>query len=104
MATENSKELFTSFMQQLMVQQLKEFRAFLKLYKSKDDEIDKIYEAGLEPTEKQAREFARLKIEYEEFMQYFKLNDFNLFESKDYNWTPLVVAEELIKEVYSSSK
>lgn len=101
MAT-STKELFAGFMQQLMIQQLKEFKSFLKLYKSKDEEIDKIYESGFEPTEKQAREFAKLKIEYEEFMQYFKLNDFNLFESKDYNWTPLVVAEELVKETFGN--
>jgi hypothetical protein len=84
----------------IIEQQEKEFKSFLKKYRAKDDEMDKIFESGQVPTEKQEREFARLKLEYNVFMDYFKKYDMNIWESEDETWTPLTVAEELVREAF----
>lgn len=85
-------------MPEIMTQQLKEFKTFLKKFKSMDDEIDKIFESGSEPSEELSDKFEELKEEYSYFMKYFKKYDMNLWESDE--WTPLSVAQLLIAETY----
>jgi hypothetical protein len=87
-----------SFFAALTLQQLKEFATFMKKYKKMDDLFDSIFEEGDVPTEKQEKEFADLKEEYDCFMKYFKEYNYNFWGSKDEMWTPITVAERIVEE------
>lgn len=73
--------------------QLKAFRKFLKVFKEKDDNIERIFERGEEPTRKEEEEFEKLKKEYLSFKKFFETYDGNY-------WGSLSVLDvvELIKD------
>jgi hypothetical protein len=89
----------TDFSQQLMTQQLKEFKSSLIAFKAKDEEIERCFEAGKEPPEELTEKFEEMKENSMKDIQYFKKNDFNLFESKS-DRTVMSYVKSIIHDVY----
>ena len=94
-------EVAKDFTQQLMTQQLKEFKSFMKSFKSKDDEIERIFESGKEPSAEITDKFESMKQDFADFMNYFKNNDSNLWDSVGEVWTPLSVANTIVYNTYN---
>ena len=80
----------------ILIQELINFRQCLERFKTMDDEFEQIYDTGEEPNSDQAREFAKLKNEYDEFKEFFNKFEYN-YEGQ---WTPESLAEELINQIF----
>ena len=82
--------------EELMIAELKEFKNFLRRYKEADSKIDSIFEEGRVPSKRESNSFEKLKKEYQDYMAFFTKWDFDVWDSEA--WTPLSVAERLVKE------
>lgn len=95
----DNPEAGIDFTQQLMTQQLKEFKSSLIAFKAKDEEIERCFESGKEPPEELTEKFEEMKENFMKDIQYFKKNDFNLFESKS-DRTVMSYVKSIIHDVY----